>query len=71
MINILRELYYGNINEICAKLDKEIVGIENDEEYRTYKKMYATFNEEQKQLFEKFLELYSTRYDKLVERRYM
>lgn len=54
-MNILEELYYGNIvpNEKCAKLDdevKELLKLLN----RNEEKLLVTFSEEQKINFEKY-----------------
>lgn len=54
-MNILEELYYGNIvpNEKCAKLNcevKELLKLLN----RNEEKLTATFSEEQKITFEKY-----------------
>ena len=54
-MNILEELYYGNVypNEKCAKLDeqtKELLSLQN----RNVEKLMLTLTDEQKETFEKF-----------------
>lgn len=54
-MNILEELYYGNVfpNEKCAKLDeetKELLSLQN----RNEEKLMLTLTDEQKDTFEKF-----------------
>lgn len=54
-MNILKELYYGNVfpNEKCAKLDKEtkeLLSLQN----RNEEKLMLTLTDEQKETFEKF-----------------
>lgn len=56
-MNILEELYYGNIfpNEECAKLDeqtKELLSLLN----RNEEKLISDLTDEQKETFEKFKE---------------
>ncbi len=54
-MNILEELYYGNVfpNEKCAKLDeqtKELLSLQN----RNEENLISTLTDEQKETFEKF-----------------
>ena len=56
-MNILEELYYGNVfpNEKCAKLDeqtKELLSLLN----RNEEKLISDLTDEQKETFEKFKE---------------
>ena len=54
-MNILEELYYGNVfpNEKCAKLDeqtKELLSLQN----RNEENLILTLTDKQKEIFEKF-----------------
>lgn len=70
MKDILKELYLGNISEVSANI-KSLCYTEEDEEYKTYTKLCSTFNKEQKQLLDKYIDLMSERYGKIDERRYI
>ena len=48
---ILKNLYYGWIDESERKRERTQ---RDEEEYKAYEALYATFTEEQKELFEEF-----------------
>ena len=48
---ILKNLYYGWIDESERKRERTE---RDEEEYKAYEALYATFTEEQKELFEEF-----------------
>lgn len=68
-MNILEELYYGNVfpNEKCAKLDeqtKELLSLQN----RNEENLISTLTDEQKETYEKFKDC-SREFHEISERK--
>lgn len=55
-MNILQELYYGNIGEVNRKRNPKFIANIN-KELALYNDICKLLNKEQKELFEKFLDL--------------
>ena len=69
-MNILKELYYGNVNE-CSSPRKPKTNPKIDKEFIIYEKLLEQLTEEQKQLFEEFIALCDDRQCKDLEDKYI
>ncbi len=69
-MNILKELYYGNVSESSRVRKAELKPIV-DKELALYQKLREQLNEEQKQQFEDFIELMSNRHGNELEDTYI
>lgn len=69
-MNILKELYYGNIAEISRRT-QPIPNPKTDKELLTYEELKEKLPEQLNELFEKFVDLISDRYGKEMEDKYI
>ena len=66
-MNILKQLYYGNIAEIHRKLPNK----NKDLELKLYEELKDKLKEEQLKLFIKYIDIYGKRMDKALEDKYI
>lgn len=69
-MDIYSKLYHGQINENERQCRKPVTP-QSDEEYQVYEKLKKQLTEEQFELLNKFIELYSLRYDDALEDKYI
>ena len=69
-MNILKELYYGNISEIDRKFTKIPIKLK-EKELNAYDTLKACLSKEDFKIFEDFLELYGERKDFELEEKYI
>ena len=69
MQSIIKELYCGNIDELEKDFDKSCSA--DDKEGKLFDKLKEMINKEQFGIFCEFIELYTTRFDNIIERKYV
>ena len=69
-MNILKELYYGNINELDRKT-RPMPNPLTDKELLTYQKLKDTLSKEDFELFSQYIDLFQKRVDKDLEEKYI
>ena len=68
-MNILKELYYGNIAEISRTVKFNTKKLNKEE--KLYNKLKENLSPEDLKLFKEYLELYDERVDKFAEENYI
>ncbi len=68
-MNILKELYYGNIAEISRTVKFNTKKLNKEE--KLYNKLKENLSPEDLKLFKEYLELYDERLDKFAEEKYI
>ena len=68
-MNILKELYYGNIAEISRTVKFNTKKLNKEE--KLYNKLKENLSPEDLKLFKEYLELYDERLDKFTEEKYI
>ena len=68
-MTILENLYYGNIDELSRKSNVFLKDVNN--EILCYDKLMAILNEEQKQLFEEYIQAYENKMDNFACEKYV
>lgn len=69
-MNILKELYNGNIDEISRRIHPKNDPA-TDKELQTYKELKEKLTPENQELFEKFIDLITERYGVALENKYI
>ncbi|MBR1925905.1 MAG: hypothetical protein IJ837_03510 [Clostridia bacterium] len=68
-MNIIEELYYGNIDEISRK-SKAMLN-QNPKENELYELIKSFLNENQKDIFEQYIQLYGEKLDNFACEKYV
>ena len=68
-MNILRELYYGQIAEVNEKMNIDEKKLK--QETKCYDRLKAELNEEQNEVLEEFIDLYGERLNNFAEDKYI
>ena len=68
-MNILRELYYGNIAEANEKMNIDEKKL--NQETKCYDRLKAELNEELNEILEEFIDLYGERLNNFAEDKYI